>query len=211
MPSKSQTSRTNGSKSHGPSTPSGRARSSQNALTHGLTSQTIVLPSEDPAEFDALLAAYTQHLHPSGPIELDLVHEMAAAKWRLNRIALIETQLFTDAIDHVEQYSDDPLSPAEALASAFERLANGSSLTVLHRMESRFSRAYSRALRNLLQLQRSRQPSGEPAAPASDENEICKNEPTGSTLPPTGYLNAPPSLLPPPQPSTDNPPVRRSP
>ena len=138
---------------------------------------------------------------------------MAAAKWRLNRIALIETQLFTEAIDHVEEYADDPLTPDRALASAFERLANGSSLTVLHRMESRFSRAYSRALRNLLHLQRLRQPSGEPATPAPadtpDENEICKNEP--STPPPTGYLNAPPSLLPPPQPPTDNPPARRSP
>jgi hypothetical protein len=207
MPSKSQTSRTNGSKSRGPITESGRARSSQNALTHGLTSQTIVLPSEDPAEFDALLAAYTGHLQPSGPIELDLVHEMAAAKWRLNRIALIETQLFTDAIDHVEEYSDDPLTPA----SAFERLASGSSLTVLHRMESRFSRAYSRALRNLLQLQRVRQPADEPATPASEETEICKNEP--STPPPTGYLNAPDPLAqrPLPQPPTDNPPARRSP
>lgn len=196
MPSKSQTSRLNGAKSRGPITESGRARSSQNALKHGLTSQTLVLPSEDPADFDALLAAYLNQLRPIGPIELDLVHEMVAAKWRLDRIAHIETQLFVEAIDRVEEYSDDPLTPAQALASGFERLANGGSLNVLHRMESRLDRAYSRALRNLLQLQRDRnKPPASPPAPTVDENEICKNEPTVPPLdhptPTTGYLNAP--------------------
>ncbi|HTS47268.1 MAG TPA: hypothetical protein VMH05_04955 [Bryobacteraceae bacterium] len=223
MPSKSQTARINGAKSRGPKTESGRARSSQNALKHGLCSQTLVLPSEDPADFDALLAAYLQQLRPIGPVELDLVHEMVAAKWRLDRIAGIETQLFVEAIDRVEEYSDDPLTPDQALASAFERLANGPSLNVLHRMESRFARTYSRALRNLLQLQRDRnKPPAAPPAPTGDENEICKNEPTDPPLdgptPSTGYINAPdPPLLAPPagipinaQPQA-NPPIRQSP
>ena len=221
MPSKSETSRLNGAKSRGPVTESGRARSSQNSLKHGLTSQTLVLPSEDPAGFDALLDAYLNQLRPVGAVELDLVHEMVAAKWRLNRIARIETQLFAESIDWVEEYSDDPLTPEQALASAFERLASGASLNVLHRMESRFTRAYSRALRNLLQLQRDRnKPPAAPPAPTGDENEICKNEPTApldDAPPPTGYLNAPALLAPPAGiPITDarpaaNPPIRRSP
>ena len=196
MPSKSDSARANGAKSRGPKTEAGRARSSQNALKHGLTAQTLLLPSEDPADFDALLTAYLQHLQPDGPIELDLVHEMAASKWRLNRIALIEAQLFAEAIDHVEEYSDDPLTPVQGLASAFERLANGTSLTVLHRMESHLARAYSRALRDLLQIQRLRRQPSAPASPAPLENETCKNEPTGPSLteppPPTGYFNARP-------------------
>ena len=217
MPSKSETSRLNGAKSRGPITESGRSRSSQNALKHGLTSQTLVLPSEDPADFDALLDAYIQQLRPIGPVELDLVHEMVAAKWRLNRIARIETQLFAESIDYVEEYSDDPLTPEQALTSAFERLAGGASLNVL---QSRFARAYSRALRNLLQLQRDRnKPPAAPPAPTADENEICKNEPTGPLdhPPPTGYLNAPALLAPSAGiPITDarpaaNPPIRRSP
>jgi len=160
---------------------------------HGLTSETLVLPSEDPAEFHALLTAYIQQFQPDGPVELDLVHEIVAAKWRLDRIALIETQLFTDAIAHEEDHSDHPLTPTQALTGAFERLANHNSFAVLHRMESRLGRAYSRALRNLLQLQRLRQQPAEPATPrpAPGENKICKNEPTDA---PTdgGYLNAPP-------------------
>ena len=137
-------------------------------------------------------------------------------------LARIETQLFAESIDWVEEYSDDPLTPEQALASAFERLASGASLNVLHRMESRFTRAYSRALRNLLQLQRDRnKPPAAPPAPTGDENEICKNEPTTPPLddapPPTGYLNAPALLAPSADiPITDarpaaNPPIRRSP
>ena len=92
---------------------------------------------------------------------------MVAAKWRLDRIARIETQLFAEAIDHVEEYSNDPLTPDQAFAEAFERLANRGSLNVVHRMESRYARAYSRALRILLQLQRNR--NKPPATSSGDE------------------------------------------
>src|SRR5580704_5572735 len=119
MPSKSESARANGAKSRGPSSDAGRARSSQNSLKHGLTSETLVLPSEDPAEFHALLTAYLQQFQPGGPVELDLVHEMVAAKWRLDRIALIETQLFTAAISRKEELSGHPPTPIEALAGAF--------------------------------------------------------------------------------------------
>ncbi len=183
--SKSQSARTNGAKSHGPSTEAGRARSSQNALKHGFSAQTLVLPSEDPAEFHQLIAAYLDDFHPNGPAELDLVHQMVAAKWRLDRLALIENQLFTAAIQHEEDFAadhdEDPLTPAESLTEAFRSLANSPSLTFLHRTESRLERSYSRALRNLLQLQRLRQPPADAAEPPPSENQICKNEPNQSS------------------------------
>ncbi len=191
MPSKSQSARANGAKSHGPSTDAGRLRSSQNALKHGFSAQTLVLPSEDPAEFHQLLAAYLDDFHPNGPAELNLVHQMVAAKWRLDRLALIENQLFTGAIQHEEDlaadHDDEPLTPAESLTEAFRSLANSPYLTFLHRTESRLERSYSRALRNLLQLQRLRQPSAADPAEAADppppENQICKKEPTAPDTP----------------------------
>jgi hypothetical protein len=189
MPSlrKSQSARENGAKSQGPKTEAGKQRSSKNALRHGLTSQTIVLPSEDPADFQGLLDSYLQQFRPAGPVELDLTHELAAARWRLNRLALIETQLLADSIDNVEQRraqeiedgdEDEPLTPAESLAKAFDRLSGGS-LNFLYRIQSRLERTYSRALQNLLRLQAHRPPSDPPAAPQPDlQNEICTNEPT---------------------------------
>ena len=128
MPSlrKSQSARENGAKSRGPKTDAGKQRSSQNALRHGLTAQTLVLPSEDPADFQRLLDSYLQQFRPAGPVELDLTHEIAAAKWRLNRLTLIETELLADATAEVEQRraqdiedgdEDEPLTPAQSLAS----------------------------------------------------------------------------------------------
>jgi hypothetical protein len=202
-----QTSRTNGAKSRGPISESGRARSSQNALKHGLTSENLLLPSENPGEFHALLSAYLHQLHPDGVVELDLVHEIVAAKWRLDRIALIETQLLAGAIADAEDRSDDPFTPSAALAAGFERLAGRNSLTVLHRMESRLSRAYSRALRNLLQLQKLRQTPAQAVIPDPDpaaaKNKNCKNEPTELIPPPLTYLNTPDPTSPAAPPTAD--------
>lgn len=188
--SKSDSARANGAKSHGPKTEAGRARSSQNALKHGFSAQTIVLPSEDPAEFQQLLASYLDDFHPSSPVELDLVHHMVAAQWRLRRLATIETQLIDQAIEHIQEYSDDPPTPERALAEGFERLANGNSFAFLHRTESRLERTYSRALRNLLQLQKIRQCSaptpGCSVATHGDtppESKTCKNEPNQNPAP----------------------------
>ena len=87
---KSESARINGAKSRGPKTEAGRKRSSQNAIKHGLTSQTLVLPAEDPDEFHQLLTSYLDQFQPHGPAELHLVHDMVAAKWRLQRLAIIE-------------------------------------------------------------------------------------------------------------------------
>ena len=204
--SKSQSARTNGAKSHGPVTPAGRARSSQNALKHGFSAQTLLLPSEDPADFHQLLADYLADLHPTGPTELDLVHQMVASKWRLSRLALIENQLFTKAIqdedDLAADNDDEPLTPVESLTEAFRSLANSPYLTFLHRTESRLEHSYSRALRTLLQLQRLRRQPANKSGPV--ENQICKNEPTEpapphhppqvSTEPPQDYLKDSPIL-----------------
>ena len=184
--SKSQSARSNGAKSHGPTSEAGRRRSSQNALKHGFSAETIVLPTEDSAEFNQLLAAYTNQFLPNGPVELDLVHQMVAAKWRLRRLSTIETQLFAKAIAREEERAADrdeeQLTPTESLAEAFSSLANSPDLAFLHRTESRLERSYSRALRNLLQLQHLRQPRPEPPS-GPPENKICKNEPTGYSTP----------------------------
>ncbi len=189
MPSltKSESARINGAKSHGPKTEAGRKRSSQNALKHGLTAQTLVLPTEDPAEFHQILSSYLDQFQPDGPAESDLIHEMVAAKWRLQRLAIIETQLYIESMEHAEENADRPLSPAESLAAAFTWLASSNSFNVLQRVESRLERTYSRALRNLIQLQRLRQSADPPKATPPDENKICKNEPT-EPAPPNGYL-----------------------
>src|SRR5258708_2557945 len=68
---------------------------SMNAFPHGLTAKTLILQNEDPGKFD--------YLQPTNPIEVDLVADMVAARWRLRRIWRFET-----AMIDIEMDSQDP-------------------------------------------------------------------------------------------------------
>lgn len=62
---RTRASRINGARSRGPRTPEGKARSSQNALKHGLRAQKLVLlKDEDAAEFQDLEGALMAELVP---------------------------------------------------------------------------------------------------------------------------------------------------
>jgi hypothetical protein len=88
MPStqQSEASRQNGAKSHGPVTPEGQAKSSQNALRHGLTAAVVVLRRENPEEFKKLLGSYIHDFRPADQSQQDLVETLAATRWRFNRL-----------------------------------------------------------------------------------------------------------------------------
>ena len=83
--------RTNGTKSAGTKSPEGLRNSSQNALRRGLTAKTLVLSNESQTKFDELMDAFIRKFRPADELELELVTEMAAARWRLRRIWLIQT------------------------------------------------------------------------------------------------------------------------
>jgi hypothetical protein len=83
--------RENARHSTGPRTAEGKARSRLNGLVHGLRSEQVVLPTEDPAEFDAHVAEYLDEWKPPTITRMDLVEHLAATAWRLNRCVRIET------------------------------------------------------------------------------------------------------------------------
>ena len=61
-----------------------------NALTHGVLSRHLVLPWEDRAEYQALLAALVAEHQPTGPTEAHLVEELAGVIWRKQRLRRAE-------------------------------------------------------------------------------------------------------------------------
>src|SRR5436309_16059835 len=78
--------RQNAQHSTGPTTPEGRAAVRLNGLKHGLCAETIVVPREDPAEFEAILDAYRAEYQPSTPSADFLVRQVAVADWRMSRL-----------------------------------------------------------------------------------------------------------------------------
>ena len=101
----------NSQHSTGPKSAEGKQRSSQNALRHGLTSQSAVMPADDPDAYQLHLKSYIGEYNPKGATESDLVQSLADISWRLNRVTAIETKLLDQAA------SSSPESLAKTLAS----------------------------------------------------------------------------------------------
>ncbi len=87
--------RKNAARSTGPRSPEGRSRSKMNAVKHGMTARTPVLPGEDPDAFRARLDSWAEALVPADAVEQFLVEQAATASWKIERADRIEsTRLF---------------------------------------------------------------------------------------------------------------------
>jgi len=186
---KSKAARINGAKSKGPVTPEGRARSSQNALRHGLSSAVVVLPHEDRSLFEHLRDSYMESFQPTDQPQHDLVETMAAARWRLNRLQEIEAKLLEkEMVLRAKAIAKEltEMTEVEKLAWVFDNLANnGKSLAMLVRYEGSLNRTYERAFKQLQQLQKP------VAQPPARESAQIQNEPNEQPVPAAQPQNEP--------------------
>jgi hypothetical protein len=88
-----ESNRRNAQRSTGPKTQSGKARSSQNAVRHGLIAETVIGPLEDPADYRAFEQAVTAAYDAETAVERELVLRLASLLWRLRRATSVETGL----------------------------------------------------------------------------------------------------------------------
>jgi hypothetical protein len=99
-PAQIEASRRNGARSRGPVTPEGKARSSRNALKHGLAAlHHLVVAGEDPAELEGLTARLIGELGADSELEARLVRRMAVAFWKAERAERMEAALVAIAPD----------------------------------------------------------------------------------------------------------------
>ena len=112
---RAEASRQNGRKSIGPKSDEGKIRVRLNAIKHGLSAKTFVLPGEDAAKLDARVAAWKQDVQPQTTMEDYLVERAAHVSWQLDRadrtIAARLTGLIADAplnqaVEEADQVAD---------------------------------------------------------------------------------------------------------
>src|SRR5258707_5906397 len=143
--------RLNAQHSTGPKTPQGRAAVRLNGLKHGLRAETIVVPGEDPAEFEALLEAYRAERQPASPTDEFLVRQLAMADWRLLRLHRVEAAFHN--FRHKElsdtRREDLDLDDTRLAFIAMRDAGPKSVLASFHRYEIRLERSAKNARQEL--------------------------------------------------------------
>jgi hypothetical protein len=155
--------RANAQKSTGPRTPEGKSASSRNALKSGIYSKALLIPGEDPAEFEALKQEHYDYFQPANIDERDLLDLLIRHKWMLRRLQDCYDQTWIRALesDLNSQYH----KPTSPLVYAYNR--NEDRLDKLARMVHASDRAFHRARAALIKAQdkRRRNPPTPPPPP----------------------------------------------
>jgi hypothetical protein len=135
-PVRIEANRANAQLSTGPITPDGKQRSSENAITHGLTAKSTLLPNEDPHPYKKFSRTLIEDLNPKGALEEQLVQTMADTQWRLKRCRSLEKAV---------------------LASELDTRGQIESLNKLSMYEQRLTRNFLNTLKQFRELQAERQ------------------------------------------------------
>jgi hypothetical protein len=155
-----ETSRRNGALSRGPKTPEGRRASSQNAITHGLTAEMVVLNNEDQGQFDLILANYVREFNVVGQIEHDLVAEMVASVWRRFRLVRMESDFLNYRMQQeveLTKHTKRVLTKSEHQGAAWMAAAGKNDcLNKFSRHDSRIRKYFRQTLEELAVLQSAR-------------------------------------------------------
>ena len=160
--------RANAAKSTGPRSPEGKARSAQNARSHGFTASTFaVVRLEDLQEVAHLKTDLTAVYQPVNSQELFAIERMALTQQAMLRAARLESGLFTNCLDIALNDNGTPIATMSrelagngdieitraqnrnyALADGFQRMARqpNNTWSLFLRYQAQAERHYRRAV-----------------------------------------------------------------
>jgi len=153
----------NAQKSTGPKTEEGKAAVRFNALTWTLRARSLMLPNDNPGEYQKLWNALEEEFQPETHNERYYLEQIAAAEWRLARLEDTESKIY-----------DEPMN--------FNRL-----LRLLERVSiqrARLERSRESAVRTLQQLRNERLARDQKPRPPKPVKAARPIEPPG----PPAYL-----------------------
>lgn len=106
--------RDNARRSIGPKTADRKYNSKWNALKHGLSAKTVVLPAhcsdESPEEYMSLLSQLQEDARPVGFLEQSSVKRMADLQWRLRRAQKVEVGVISKNLTRLNNQEKEELA-----------------------------------------------------------------------------------------------------
>jgi hypothetical protein len=181
-------SRANGAKSKGPITDEGKAISSQNAVRHGLLARLAIMDVENREAFLSLCHDMRETFEPTDEYEQCIVDTMTLSMWRRTRAMAMETSglqvayrkyrgLAQTATHHASGCNFNDIHDVTfcgLVANPREQHV----IDLLHRYETRHTRAFERALKCLVEYRNFRKAQA-PPSPAPEDQDLPKEpEPT---------------------------------
>jgi hypothetical protein len=150
--------RANARKSTGPKSPEGKARSSRNAIRHGLTTTTFLVRNEDVPYFTDFRNAFLDRFNPRDKVELYQVEVMVHARWNQRRAWTIENEILNIEMKRrLEDLEEEfiVLTETTRLALAMEHcMSESRAVALIHRYEVRLENQFHRALKTLLEMKK---------------------------------------------------------
>ncbi|HWF45917.1 MAG TPA: hypothetical protein VG168_02835 [Bryobacteraceae bacterium] len=156
-PSQIAANQANAQLSTGPKSEAGKAKSSLNAVSTGLTGRTVLLPGDDAKAYSDHMANFFVSCEPATPEEEALVRELAETRWRLDRIPQLEYDLWAlGTVLFANMFEDQPEEVRPGLIRAHTFVIYGKRFDNLFLQESRLNRRYDKLMRELCDLKRQR-------------------------------------------------------
>jgi hypothetical protein len=165
------------SKSTGPRTDEGKRKSALNAMRHGLTGRTIVMPHEDMQAYHAFCKELFEDLAPETSLERQCAQTFCDTQWRLNRARSIEDAMI--ALGHAEAAGNIETEHPQvyaALTAARVFRDDSKSFVNLSLYEQRLQRTLDKALRQLQTLQAERRAQAQTATTEPQDPEPPPNQ-----------------------------------
>ncbi|HZQ53583.1 MAG TPA: hypothetical protein VFB14_15380 [Bryobacteraceae bacterium] len=149
--------RANAQLSTGPTSEAGKARSSKNAVTTGLTGRTVLLPAEDAALYESHCLEFLERHQPADEAEKALVQSLADTEWRLQRIPSLEAGIYAiGRLELADLFPNEEESVRKQLIEAKIFLTYQRQLNNLSVQENRLRRQREKDLAALKELQEAR-------------------------------------------------------
>jgi hypothetical protein len=92
--------RANALLSTGPATPETKSAVRHNAIKYGIHAKSLIIPGEDPEEFEALKKFQQDACCPRDTAEQQCVDQLVMNLWRLNRLQNAEAEIWAAAMEN---------------------------------------------------------------------------------------------------------------